>query len=196
MKSYSKNIHFHSRKSIWKSRPQCVNRVLWRHRALGTRSQLALSDLASDCPTVVLPDNQKPDLNYLRPSLNGTYYGMVLYLCVSAVWFVHIKGRLSEFGISMCAEGSKNISTWFSSFISDSVTLDVLLQNDGNLGEVINGTDVRPNASILVWPTCASALSGWVLYKQLELTLAYPSRLASCCGFVHTKRCLSCVHND
>ena len=26
------------------------------------------------------------------------------------------------------------------------------------------------NASILVWHTCASALSGWVLYRQLELT--------------------------
>ena len=26
------------------------------------------------------------------------------------------------------------------------------------------------NASILVWHTCASALSGWVLYRPLELT--------------------------
>ena len=26
------------------------------------------------------------------------------------------------------------------------------------------------NTSILVWHTCASALSGWVLYRQLELT--------------------------
>ena len=26
------------------------------------------------------------------------------------------------------------------------------------------------NASILVWHTCASTLSGWVLYRQLELT--------------------------
>ena len=31
------------------------------------------------------------------------------------------------------------------------------------------------NASILVWHTCASALSGWVLYRQLELTkLTHP----------------------
>ena len=31
------------------------------------------------------------------------------------------------------------------------------------------------NASILVWHTCTSALSGWVLYKQLELTkLTHP----------------------
>ena len=29
---------------------------------------------------------------------------------------------------------------------------------------------LRPNASILVWHICASALSGWVLYRQLELT--------------------------
>ena len=27
------------------------------------------------------------------------------------------------------------------------------------------------NASILVWHTCASALSGWVLYRQVELTI-------------------------
>ena len=31
------------------------------------------------------------------------------------------------------------------------------------------------NASILVWHTCASALSGWILYRQLELTkLTHP----------------------
>ena len=31
------------------------------------------------------------------------------------------------------------------------------------------------NASILVWHTCASALWGWVLYRQLELTkLTHP----------------------
>ena len=40
----------------------------------------------------------------------------------------------------MRAEGSKNISPWFSRFISDSITWDMLLENDGNFGEVINGT--------------------------------------------------------
>ena len=40
-------------------------------------------------------------------------------------------------GISMRAEGSKNISPWFSRFISDSITMDMLLQNDG---KVIKGT--------------------------------------------------------
>ena len=34
---------------------------------------------------------------------------------------------------------------WFSKFISDSITLDMLLENDGNFGEVINGTDIRPD---------------------------------------------------
>ena len=41
---------------------------------------------------------------------------------------------------SMRTEGSMNISPWFSRFISDSVTLDMLLENDGNFGEVINAT--------------------------------------------------------
>ena len=45
----------------------------------------------------------------------------------------------------MRAEGSQNISPWFSKFISDSITLDMLLENDGNFGEVINGTDIRPD---------------------------------------------------
>ena len=49
----------------------------------------------------------------------------------------------------MRAEGSKNISPWFSRFISDSITLDVLLENDGNFGEVINGTDIRPDSTHL-----------------------------------------------
>ena len=84
-----------------------------------------------------------------------------------------------------CALRVLNISPWFSRFISDSITWDMLLENDGNFGEVINGTDIRPDSThlylydILVQapsragfctPTCASALSGWVLYRQLELT--------------------------
>ena len=44
------------------------------------------------------------------------------------------------------SEGSKNISAWFSRFISDSITWDMLLENDGNFGEVINGTDIRPDS--------------------------------------------------
>ena len=44
----------------------------------------------------------------------------------------------------MRAAGFKNISTWFSRFISDSIFLDMLLENYGNFGEVINGTDIRP----------------------------------------------------
>ena len=39
--------------------------------------------------------------------------------------------------MSIHAEGSKNIS-WFSRFISDSITLDMLLENYGNFVEVIN----------------------------------------------------------
>ena len=63
--------------------------------------------------------------------------------------FVHTGRRTSELGISMRAEGSKNISQWFSRFISDSITLDMLLENDGNFGEVINGTDIRPDSTHL-----------------------------------------------
>ena len=51
----------------------------------------------------------------------------------------------------MRAEGSKNISPWFSRFISDSITLDMLPENDGNFGEVINGTDIRPDSTHLSW---------------------------------------------
>ena len=47
------------------------------------------------------------------------------------------------------AEGSMNISPWFSRFISDSITLDILLKNDGNFSEVINGTDIRPDSTHL-----------------------------------------------
>ena len=56
--------------------------------------------------------------------------------------------RPSGLGISMHAEGSKNISP-FSRFITDSITLDMLLENDGNFGEVINGTDIRPDSTHL-----------------------------------------------
>ena len=48
----------------------------------------------------------------------------------------------------MHAEGSKNISP-FSRFITDLITLDMLLENDGNFGEVINGTDIRPDSTHL-----------------------------------------------
>ena len=60
----------------------------------------------------------------------------------SCCGFVHTEKRPSELGISMWARGSKNISPWFSRFISDSITLDMLLESDGNFGEVINGTDI------------------------------------------------------
>ena len=33
-----------------------------------------------------------------------------------------------------------------SKFISDSITLYMLLENDGNFGEAINGTDIRPDS--------------------------------------------------
>ena len=58
--------------------------------------------------------------------------------------FVHTKRCPSELGISMHAEGSKNISPWISRFISDSITLDML-----HFGEVINGTDIRPDSTHL-----------------------------------------------
>ena len=51
--------------------------------------------------------------------------------------------------MSMHAEGSKNISPWFFRFISASITLDALLENDGNFGEVINGTDICPDSAHL-----------------------------------------------
>ena len=44
----------------------------------------------------------------------------------------------------MPAGGSKNISPWF---ISDSVTLDMLLENGGNFDEVMNGSDIRPDST-------------------------------------------------
>ena len=46
----------------------------------------------------------------------------------------------------------------------------------------------RLNTSILVWQTCTIALSGWVLYRQLELTKLTGQ---DWCAFVHTKRWLS-----
>ena len=49
----------------------------------------------------------------------------------------------------MHAEGSKNISQWFSKFISDAITLDMLLENDGNFREVTNETNIRPDSTHL-----------------------------------------------
>ena len=36
-----------------------------------------------------------------------------------------------ELGLSMDTKGSKNTSPWFSKFISDSITLDMLLEMTG-----------------------------------------------------------------
>ena len=46
----------------------------------------------------------------------------------------------------MCVEGSKNIFPWFSRFSSDSITFDMLLENDGDFGKEINGTDIHPDS--------------------------------------------------
>ena len=82
--------------------------------------------------------------------LKGGYTGFTLSVCPSGLasccGFVHTERHPSELGISMRAEGSKNISPWFSRFISDSITLDMLLESDGNFGEVINGTDIHPDS--------------------------------------------------
>ena len=54
-----------------------------------------------------------------------------------------------------------------------SVRLDMLLENDGNFGEVINGTEIRPDSTHLsLYDILVQAPSwpGWVLYRQLELT--------------------------
>ena len=45
-----------------------------------------------------------------------------------------------------------------------------------------------PSVCPSVWHTCTSALSGWVLYRQLELTKLTCPDLQWCCGFVHTER--------
>ena len=91
----------------------------------------------------------------------------------------------------MRVEGSKNISPWFSKFISKSITLNVLLENDRNFSEVINGIDfvlaqcVYPSMTYL----CKRPLSlGFVQASGAHY--AYWSRIVSCCGFVHTERCL------
>ena len=68
---------------------------------------------------------------------------------------------------AMSAEGSKNISPWFSRFISDSITWDMLLHNDGNLGEVINGTDIRPDSTHL---------------SLYDILVQAPSRAGFCTG--------------
>ena len=67
----------------------------------------------------------------------------------------------------MRAEGSKNISPWFSRFISDSITWDMLLENDGNFGEVINGTDIRLDSTHL---------------SLYDILVQAPSRAGFCTG--------------
>ena len=100
---------------------------------------------------------------------------------------VGTKRHTSEFVISMRAEGSKSISPWFLRFINDSITWDMLLENDGDFGEEINGTDIHPDSNPSMTYLCKCPLGlGFV-----QATGAHVSRLASCCGFVHTKRCPS-----
>ena len=71
----------------------------------------------------------------------------------------------------MRAEGSKNFSPWFSRFISDAITGYVAWEWwEFRWSNKWNCYSSGLNASILVWHTCASALSGWVLYRRLELT--------------------------
>ena len=49
------------------------------------------------------------------------------------------------YSLTFQAEGVLPLPASVNPFISDSVTLDMLLENDRNFGEVINGTDIRPD---------------------------------------------------
>ena len=120
--------------------PDCFMVVSWSPSSAHTYiSRLCHSP---DCFTVSTHCTYT-DLIYRRScfSCDQAALWMVQSVRLSCCGFVHTKRCLSELGISMCAEGSKNTSPWFSKFISDSVTLDMLLGNDGNFGEVINGSD-------------------------------------------------------
>ena len=90
---------------------------------------------------LILTWNPPTELLYPATKLVG---GILDSPCLSVCLSVCPSVRL--LGISMRAEGSENISPWFSRFISDSITLDMLLESDGNFGEVINGTDIRPDS--------------------------------------------------
>ena len=50
---------------------------------------------------------------------------------------------------------------------SDSITWDMLLENDGNFGEVINGTDIRPDSTLL---------------SLYDILVQAPSRAGFCTG--------------
>ena len=73
---------------------------------------------------------------------------------------------------SMHAEGSMNISPWFSRFIKWFYHFGYVAWEwwEFRWSNKWNWYSSGLNASILVWHTCAGALSGWVLYRQLELT--------------------------
>ena len=58
-------------------------------------------------------------------------------------------------------------TSWFSRFISDSITWDMLLENDGKFGEVINGTDIRPDSTHL---------------SLYDILVQAPSRAGFCTG--------------
>ena len=66
--------------------------------------------------------------------------------CIKSLWtrtpvWIHRRFLLLDFQ----AEGVLPLPASVNPFISDSVTLDMLLENDRNFGEVINGTDIRPD---------------------------------------------------
>ena len=104
----------------------------------------------------------------------------------------------------MHAEGSKNISPWFSRFISDSITWDMLLENDGNFGEVINGTDIRPDSThlslydILVqapswagfctgnWSSLSLPVQTFIIYHVVGLLILRDVRLSVRPSVCHT----------
>ena len=83
--------------------------------------------------------------------------------CWGVYWFLSVRPSVCP----SVAEGSKNISPWFSRFISDSITWDMLLENEGNFSEVINGTDIRPDSTHL---------------SLYDILVQAPSRAGFCTG--------------
>ena len=78
----------------------------------------------------------------LRFDPNFLIFGLTVYNNIAQ------KSMELQFDFLLGPSSSKN--TYFRlslcPSVSDSITLDMLLENDGNFGEVINGTDIRPDS--------------------------------------------------
>ena len=99
--------------------------------------------MSFEIPFIIIPHTTK---------LLGGYIGFTLSvrLSVCMLWGLFILRDVRQSLEYPCALRVLRTSPHgFLDSSNDSITLDMLFENDGNFGEVINGTDVRPDSTHL-----------------------------------------------